>query len=183
MAEPLRGRVTIRTTWMGIAMKILCKKISVFGSVILLAGCTLQQTGNNQYTLSPPSIGQLLGQESPHIVNMGVQNTSSSDILKYAGAGDGGPETATLTRLNSTQYKMAISIKGSDVGAGVEGVITQSNTANLYEMTTDSDGNSCYLSVRFVGQTIQIMEVGKEGCSYDHGASLSFDGQLSRVSP
>lgn len=112
-----------------------------------------------------------------------MDNSSTPVTMKYAGPADGGPGTASLTKLNATQYHLSLSVAGNPFSAGVEGVITKAD-GNLYEMTTDSQGNSCDLSVTFLPQAIQIDEVfgnGKSGCSYDHGASLSFDERLLAV--
>lgn len=147
--------------------------------LIALTGCTLQQTGTDRYTLSAPSLNQILGQ----VPNQTAQAPAST-TTKYAGPIDGGTANVTLTKLNATQYHLDLGASGNNGVGGVSGVLTQVSGSDLYEMTTDDQGNKCGLSVKFLPQAIQVDEVfanGMTGCMVDHGASLSFDGQLSQV--
>lgn len=160
-------------------MKNWLKASTATMGLIALAGCTLQQTGTDRYTLSAPSLNQILSQGSSQ-----TANTPAATTTEYTGPIDGATANVTLTKLNATQYHLDLGATGNNGLGGVSGVLTQVGVSDLYEMTTDDQGNKCGLSVKFLPQAIQVNEVyanGMTGCMVDHGASLSFDGQLSQV--
>ena len=104
--------------------------------------------------------------------------------MKFAGPMDGGDGTVTLTPVSSSQYALDLGVKGQMADAGVSGVATRSG--DVFTMSQGHlDGQApepCSLILKLAGDTLAVAENFQAGgCMIFHGASISFDGTLSRV--
>ena len=114
-----------------------------------------------------------------------VGDAGGASVMKFAGPLDGGDGTVILTPIASRQYDLDLGVKGQMAGAGVSGVVTRSG-----DVFTMSQGHlagqapePCSLTLKLSGGgALSVSENYQTGgCMIFHGASISFDGTLSRV--
>jgi len=154
----------------------------------LLTGCTVQPTANGGFQVSTVSLGQALGQ-APAGQGAGTPDPAAStqpvrSAMKFAGPMDGGDGTVILTPASSGQYDLDLGVKGQMADAGVSGVVTRSG--DVFTMNQGHlDGQApepCSLTMKLTGDSLAVAENYQAGgCMIFHGASISFDGTLSRV--
>ena len=173
--------------------------ISLTG-LALLTGCTVQSTANGGFQVSTISLGQALGQapagqgagtpnpapsEQPGGSAGSVGDTGGASVMKFSGPMDGGDGMVILTAISSGQYDLDLAVKGQMAGAGVSGVVTRSG--DVFTMSQGHlDGQTpepCSLTLKLSGGDALAVSENYQtgGCMIFHGASISFDGMLSRV--
>jgi len=92
----------------------------------------------------------------------------------WEGKGDGS-EIEMKIKQESSNINVSLGVGAPGCGGEIEGV--GSFSENILTLTRKEDDQTCTLTVTFAGETATVKE---DSCSFYHGASCSFSGQLTR---
>lgn len=105
----------------------------------------------------------------------GMAHTASADIIpsgEYTGKGDGSDMTMTVEG-----EKVSIFISATGCMGNAEGLYSAKDDKTWIARMTDGTG-ACEITITDDGTHYLINE--GEGCSYFHGASCGFSGQVAK---
>ncbi len=173
---------------------------------VLLSACTVSPTPGGGYQISTPPAISLFSHSDPN----GDNSTTGSPLAgeptddspgsggqvvrglatSFAGELDGGKGTAKLRPIGGSKYRLNLQVTeygadGQITGAGaVQG--TLSRIGDVFTMSAGYDQrpplSPCALNLTLRGSILTVSEdYRRGGCNAFHGASVSFDGQLSAV--
>jgi hypothetical protein len=161
-----------------------------------LSACAVSPTPGGGYLISSPPVSSLFGHSDPGDGESSAASSAPGGLvtrgqpINFGGQLDGGKGTATLTPIGGNEYEINLQIigygsAGQIIGAGaVQGTLTRIGDA--FTMSEGYDQrpplSPCALNVTLHGSVLTVSEdYRRGGCSAFHGASVSFDGQLSAM--
>ena len=159
-----------------------------------LSACAVSPTPGGGYLISSPPLSSLFSHSDQDDSELAAgapapaSQVARGHAMNYGGQLDGGKGTATLTPIGGNEYQISLQIigygaAGQITGAGaVQGTLTRSGDA--FTMSEGYDQrpplSPCALNVTLHGSVLTVSEdYRRGGCGAFHGASVSFDGQLS----